>query len=82
MRIPEEEQGFIRYTCLTYGTQTKEVCEKIDRLCAECGGEYSDALKEVMCSRRSIYQIGLKYHVSERTIYRIRKKFYESWRSP
>lgn len=81
VKIPEELQGLIRYTCLTYANQPAEIQEKIDRLCVECGGPYSDAMKEVMCTRKAIGNIAMRYHVSEPTLYRIRKKFYESWRS-
>ena len=81
VKLPEEMQGLIRYTCLTYREQPEWIRKKIDRLCSECGGEYCDALKEMMCTRRSIRQISLTSFVSETVLYRLRKKFYESWRS-
>jgi len=79
VKLPEEVQGLIRYTCLTYGSQPGWIQEKIERLCIRCGGDYSAALKEVMCTHKSITQICIAHHVSESLIYQKRKKFYESW---
>ena len=80
VKLPEEVQGLIRYTCLNYESQPRWMREKIDRLCMECGGEYCDALKDVMCSRKSITSISIQYSVSEMTLYRHRKSFYEAWK--
>lgn len=82
VNLPEDMQGFIRFTCLTYKKQPAETKEKVDRLCKEIGGEYSDALKEVMCTRKTVGSIAYRYHTSDATMYRLRKKFYESWRTP
>lgn len=79
VRLPEEKQGLIRYTCLNYDSQPEWMREKIRRLCDECGGAYSAALFEVMTTRRSMTEIALRYAVSENTLYRVRKQFYESW---
>ena len=79
VRLPEEKQGLIRYTCLNYGVQPKWVKEKIQRLCRVCGGEYFHALFEVMTTRRSITEIAMDHAVSESVIYKCRKAFYEKW---
>lgn len=79
VNLPEEKQGYIRYTCLNYNTQPKWVRKKIHRLCDTCGGEYSHALFEVMTTRRSITEIALTHAVSESVIYDRRKAFYEKW---
>lgn len=79
VRLPEEQQGLIRYTCLTWRSQPKSVQKKIRRLCEECGGAYHAALWDVMCSRQSVTAIALAHTVSESTLYRLRKEFYESW---
>ena len=42
-------------------------------------GPYSAALREVMCGEDSITSIALRHYVSESTLYRLRKDFYESW---
>jgi len=77
--LPEEKQGLIRYTCLNEASQPKRVRDKIQRLCDAVGGEYADALFEVMCTKRSIMKIAMEHYISESQLYRLRKKFYESW---
>ncbi len=77
--LPEEQQGLVRYTCLNSDSQPKRTQEKIQRLCDDVGGAYSAALRQVMCSRKSITAISMEHYVSERTLYRMRKEFYEKW---
>ena len=77
--LPEEKQGLIRYTCLTYRDQSAHIQKKIRRLCNEHGGLYGAALWEVMCTRESVTSISLRHHVSETVLYEIRKDFYEAW---
>ena len=79
VHISENRQKFIRYTCLTYEDQPAALQRKIDKLLAECGGAFEAALREVMCSEESITAIALRHYVSEATLYRARKHFYESW---
>lgn len=79
VRVSRNRQGFIRYACLTYDEQPKRMQNKIDRLLRECGGSYCAALREVMCGEDSITAIALRHYVSESTLYRLRKDFYESW---
>ena len=79
VNLPEEKQGLVRYTCLTAAEQPKWVQEKIQRLCEKCGGAHCAALKEVMCTRRSITAIAMEHYVSETVLYELRKDFYESW---
>ena len=79
VHISESRQKFIRYTCLTYEDQPAALQRKIDKLLAECGGAYESALREVMCGEESITAIALRHFVSEATLYRLRKGFYESW---
>lgn len=79
VRLPEEKQGLIRYTCLNYGEQPKWKREKIQRLCDACGGEHSRALFEVMTTRKSVTRIAMEYAVSESVLYERRKTFYEAW---
>lgn len=77
--LPEKRQGLIRYTCLCIETQPQWVQRKVERLCREVGGDYAEALKEVMCTNDSITSIAIRHYVSETTLYRLRKKFYVSW---
>lgn len=77
--LPEEEQGLIRYTCLTWRKQPIRVQRKIQRLCLKCGGVDRAALWEVMCTEESVRSVALRHYVSEQTLYNARKKFYETW---
>lgn len=77
--LPEEKQGLIRYTCLTYRDQPEYLQKKIRRLCRKCGGQYGAALWEIMCTNESAVGISRRHHVSESSLYRMRKDFYESW---
>lgn len=77
VRLPEEKQGLIRYTCLNYASQPEWMRRKIERLCEEYGGEHRRALFEVMTTRKSIAKIAMEYAVSESVLYARRKAFYE-----
>lgn len=79
VNVSRNRQGFIRYACLTYDEQPKRMQNKIDRILRQCGGPYAAALREVMCGEDSITAIALRHYVSESTLYRLRKDFYESW---
>lgn len=79
VKMPEEKQGAVRFACLTWEDQPKFIQNKIAKLCQDVGGLYSAALWDVMCTRKSITAISMEHHVSESTLYRMRKKFYESW---
>lgn len=77
--LPEEKQGLVRYICLNCDRQPKRIQDKIQRLCDDVGGAYSDALRQVMCSRKSITAISREHYVSETKLYAMRKVFYEKW---
>ena len=75
--LPEEKQGLIRYTCLTYREQPAHIQRKIRRLCQEQGGQYSAARWEAMCTTENIVSIADRNHVSERVLYAPRKAIVE-----
>ena len=77
--LPEEKQGLVRYICLNCDSQPKRIQDKIQRLCDDVGGAYRDALREVMCGRKSITAISREFFVSESKLYDMRKVFYEKW---
>lgn len=79
VRLSEEKQGLVRYTCLNYASRPKWEQEKIRRLCDEHGGPFSHALFEVMTTQRSITAIAGEHAVSESVLYERRKALYESW---
>ena len=77
--LPYEKQVLIRATCLLWQEQPPEVQEKIRRLCESCGGVYACALRDVMCTKKSVTQAAMEHHVSERELYRRRVAFYQAW---
>ena len=79
VNLPEEKQGLIRYTCLTYRDQPAHVQRKIRRLSAEEGGDHASALWEIMCTHESAVSIAQRHHVSESVLYDMRKRFFEAW---
>ncbi len=75
-----EEQGEIFFLCRNYARQSKDIREKIDRLCQRAGGEYAGALKRYLTTGESWERVVVEEHISEGTLHRCRKKFYELWR--
>ena len=69
--LPEEKQGLIRYSCLTYKEQPRHIQNKIQRLCREVGGAYQAALWDVMCSKSSITSIAERARLAEQMKYGI-----------
>ena len=65
--------------CKNYPTQPKEVKDKIKRLCDKVGGEYSPALFSVLTTSKGVRKAAIDGYMSERLLYELRKKFYESW---
>lgn len=79
VKVPYNRQGLIYFTCRDYKRQPGWMQEKIQRLCESAGGEYAPALFELVTRDASVTKIALKYHCDESAIYRVRRKFYESW---
>lgn len=74
------KQGLICFTCLDYKDQPQEIKDKIVNLCNEVGGEYRQALFEVMTNEHvTITSVSNKYYMGETNLYELRRKFYEQW---
>lgn len=79
IRVPYNEQGRIYFHCLGYDRLTKREKETIQRKCRQVGGEYAEALLEFVTSEKGYTAICMKYHLSQATLYRLVKKFYEGF---
>ncbi len=81
IHIPYNKQGLIYFTCVNIDDMPDEVQNKIYNLCHDIGGDaYSEVLfKVVTDSTKSIRSLAMEYHINEMSLYRFRKKFYESW---
>ena len=79
IRVPYNEQGWLYFHCLKYKTLPKKEQEKIRKLCRDVGGEYAGALLEFVTSEKGYTAICMKHHLSQATLYRLVKKFYEGF---
>ncbi len=81
IKIPYNKQGLIYFTCVNYKDMPDDIQQRIVQLCDEVGGDdYADVLfAAVTDSTKSIRSLSMEYHVSEMSLYRYRKKFYELW---
>ncbi len=80
IRVGYVRQGYIYFCSLLYKTLPKGKKKIIDDLCRECGGEYWEALREFVTTENvNAEAIALKYFISESTLYRAVRKYYESF---
>lgn len=79
VRKTYNEQGMIYFACVNYARLTPGTRRKIDRLCERAGGEYAPALKEYLTTEADWRYICDKHHFSDKTLERVRRKFYEAW---
>lgn len=74
------QQGEIFFCCLNYAHQTRQTREKIDRLCEQAAGEHAAALKHYLTTEVSWQEVTAEYHLSDKTLERVRNRFYRLWR--
>ena len=74
-----DEQGEIFFACRNYARQPKKVREKIRRVCEKAGGDYAKELFIYLTTNISWQQMVTEYYISEATLCRIRRRFYELW---
>ena len=80
INLPYNRQGLIYFTCVNIQDMTEDIQQKIVGLCEDIGQENAEALYEVVTnSQKSIRSLAMEYSISEMGLYRLRKKFYESW---
>lgn len=74
-----DEQGQIFFACRNFASQPKKMQEKIRRLCDKAGGEYREALFRFLTTNISWQRTCMEFYISEATLCRIRRRFYELW---
>ncbi len=80
VNLPEEKQGLIYYICVNYADMPFVVQQKIDQLCLRVGGgDYYNALREVMLGKRTVREAAIMCPCSESTLKRMRRRFYEEF---
>ena len=74
-----DRQGYIYFVSRLYKELPQDDQEHIRRLCAECGGEYRDALFEFVTTDASATALCMRHYISKPTLYRCVKKYYENF---
>lgn len=80
INLSYERQGYIYFASLLYYELPAPARKKILDLCTAIGGrEYSKPLLEFVTTNASATRICLKHHLSEASLYRYVKRYYESF---
>lgn len=74
-----DQQGEIFFACRNYANQPPGVQKKIRDLCENVGQEYAPALLAYLTTDISWQQTCIQYAMSEETLRRMRRKFYNAW---
>ena len=79
IRLPYEKQGYIYFQCRNYSALPPGQRQRIRRTCAAVADRYAGALFAFLTTDRTAVSVGLEHYVSESTLYRLRKAFYEAY---
>ncbi len=80
INIPYSKQGLIYFICINIKDMPDNVQQEILNLCIEIGKEDYKALYDILTNcNKSIISISLEHCVSEKKLYKMRKKFYEKF---
>ena len=79
VNVEYNRQGYIYFTSRIYRDLHPEAQKKILDLCAECGGEYYQALFEFVTTDATATAICMKHYIGKSTLYRAVRKYYESF---
>lgn len=81
-KVGYNRQGYIYFLSRLYRELSPTEQQKIRALCRESGGVYERALFEFVTTDKSATAISMKYHISESTLYRMVRKYYEAFFAP
>ena len=80
IRVPYKRQGYIYFTMLAVRDLPREKQEKMRRLCMEAAGaQHFDALWDLLTCEDGYVAVSLRHNVSQETLFRLRKRFYEGF---
>lgn len=79
IRLPYETQGYIYFQCRNFRMLPEERQRAIRRVCEAAADRYADALFAFLTTGRSAPAVGMEFYVSESSLYRFRKAFYEAY---
>lgn len=75
--VSYDRQGLIYFQSKAYKTLSAAQQKKILNLCAECGGEYHQALFEFVTTDTGATAVCVQHHLSRSTLERVVRKYYE-----
>lgn len=72
-------QGYVYFLSRCYRDLKPERQIEIMAICSAAGGEHASALFEFVTTDATATAICLKYYISKATLYRVVKRYYESF---
>lgn len=79
IRVSYKRQGFIHFTMQNVAALPEGKREKLRKLCRDAAGEYDCALWEMLTTEAGYVDISMRHHVSQATLFRCIKRFYEAF---
>ena len=75
--LDEKRQSYIYWLCQNIDILSPRKQNSINRLIEESADGEEEALREALCSKKSLTEISLKYYISESGLQRRCDKFYK-----
>lgn len=75
--LPEERQSYIYWLCRNVERLPARQKKVILRTIEECSKGEKEALKEALCSGRTLYNVAMRHYVSEAALQRRCEEFYK-----
>lgn len=82
VKVPPDRQGLLFFTCRNYNDLPQSTKCRINDLCdmiSEGDQAYRAALFDMLTTKNSVVNISMKHAVSQSTLYKLRRRFYEAW---
>lgn len=74
--VSYEKQGYIYFVGRNFKNLPDEKQRQVKELCLKAGGEYHEALFELLTTDTTVTKICLKYSLSEATLLRVARKYF------
>ncbi len=75
--LSEEEQSLIYWKCRCLCYLNEKERRELLLLMKEAGGENFEALKEYLCTPKTLTNVSLRHYISESALFEKTKRFYE-----
>jgi hypothetical protein len=76
VNVSYDRQGYIYFLSKLYAELPETEQQKIVNLCLECGGEYHQALFQLVTTDAGATAVCMKNHISRSTLERVVRKYY------